>query len=318
LQYYDKEAEHHMSVPVIEFKNVCKNYRKHFWSRQVAAVVNCSFTVDRNTVTGFVGPNGAGKTTSIKMLLGLISPTSGTVRINGRDPLLPFTRKGVSFLSERPYFYEHLTVHETLRFAHGLGQGYAKSGETDIRRALDAVELSKSGDAKVKDLSKGMQQRLSMAQALLGNPDILILDEPMSGLDPLGRRLFREILLALAQEGKTIFFSTHILDDVESVCSHVVVLSKGQLEYQGPLSQLLSQGQGGTECIVRGLGEVEKQTLASGGCMITKGVDGKDIILIPAGMDPRKSQQYLCEKGIICDSVVRRTASLEEIIYKRK
>jgi len=103
----------------------------------------------------------------------------------------------------------------------GLDRGYAKSGDADIGQALNAVELSGAADAKVKDLSKGMQQRLSMAQALLGNSDIFILDEPMSGLDPLGRRLFREILLALAQEGKTIFFSTHILDDVESVCSHV-------------------------------------------------------------------------------------------------
>lgn len=307
-----------MSIPVIEFKSVNKNYRRHFWSKQVAAVANCSFAVEKSTVTGFVGPNGAGKTTSIKMLLGLIRPTSGTVRINGRDPLLPLTRKGVSFLSERPYFYEHLTVHETLRFAHGLGQGYAKSGETDILRALDAVELSTSVDAKVKDLSKGMQQRLSMAQALLGNPDLFILDEPMSGLDPMGRRLFREILLALAQEGKTIFFSTHILDDVESVCSHVVVLSNGRLEYQGPLSQLLSQGQGGTECVVAGLGDAEKQELTSMGCTVIKGVDGKDIIAIPAGKDPRQYQQYLCEKGLFCESVLKRTASLEEIIYKRK
>jgi ABC-2 type transport system ATP-binding protein len=252
------------------------------------------------------------------MLLGLIRPTSGTVRINGSDPLLPSARKGVSFLSERPYFYEHLSVRETLRFAHGLGQGYAKSGDADIGQALNAVELSGAADAKVKDLSKGMQQRLSMAQALLGNSDIFILDEPMSGLDPLGRRLFREILLALAQEGKTIFFSTHILDDVESVCSHVVVLSKGRLEYQGQLSQLLSQGQGGTDCVVIGLGDSEKKTLASMGCVVTKRTDGKDIIEIPAGKDPRQCQQYLCEKGLFCESMVKRTASLEEIIYKRK
>lgn len=307
-----------MSTPVIEFKSVNKNYRKHFWTRQVAAVVNCSFAVEKNTVTGFVGPNGAGKTTSIKMLLGLIRPTSGTVRINGRDPLLPTARKGVSFLSERPYFYEHLTVNETLRFAHRLGQANPKSEEADIIRVLDAVELSASADSKVKDLSKGMQQRLSMAQALLCSPDLFILDEPMSGLDPLGRRLFREILLTLAQEGKTIFFSTHILDDVESVCSHVVVLSKGRLEYQGSLAQLLSQGKGGTECVVAGLGDAEKQALAAMGCMVTKGADDRDIIAIPAGKDPRQCQQYLCEKGLFCESVVKRTASLEEIIYKRK
>jgi len=138
------------------------------------------------------------------MLLGLIRPTSGTVRINAATHYFPQQEKAFRF-KRAPLFYEHLSVRETLRFAHGLGQGYAKSGDADIGQALNAVELSGAADAKVKDLSKGMQQRLSMAQALLGNSDIFILDEPMSGLDPLGRRLFREILLALAQEGKTIF-----------------------------------------------------------------------------------------------------------------
>ena len=281
-------------------------------------MVNCSFTMEKNMVTGFIGPNGAGKTTSIKMLLGLVRPTSGTVRINGLDPALPSARKGVSFLSERPYFYEHLTVRETLRFAENLVQEDQKSAEADIMRVLETVELSASADSKVKELSKGMQQRLSMAQALLCNSDLYILDEPMSGLDPLGRRLFREILLDLAQKGKTIFFSTHILDDVESVCSHILVMSHGRLEYQGPISQLLSQGQSGTECIVMGLSNVDTQTLSSMGYTITKATDGKDIIMIPPGKDPRQCLQFLCEKGLFCESVVKRTASLEDIIYKRK
>jgi ABC-2 type transport system ATP-binding protein len=307
-----------MTVPGIEFVHVCKDYRRHFWERKKPAVVDCSFAVEKATVTGFVGPNGAGKTTSIKMLLGLIRPSSGHVLVNGRDPLLPHSRKGLSFLSERPYFYDHLTVRETLRFAYGLQRGYAQSGETEIIRALDAVELSASLPTKVKDLSKGMQQRLSMAQALLCSPELFILDEPMSGLDPLGRRLFREILRTLGKEGKTVFFSTHILDDVESLCSHVVVLSKGRLAYQGPLLHLVGQEHGATECVVRGLADADRQRLGAMGCAVTTNADGSDTIVVPADGDPQGCQRFLCEKGLFCESVSRRSASLEDIIYKGK
>jgi ABC-2 type transport system ATP-binding protein len=308
-----------MTPPAIEFTCVSKYYRRHFWERKVPAITDCSFVVERNTITGFVGPNGAGKTTSIKMLLGLMRPSSGTVLVNGHNPLLPSTRKGLSFISERPYFYEHLTVSETLRFAYHLARGYEKSGEADIQRALVAVELSSSAGAKVKNLSKGMQQRLAMAQALLCDPELFIFDEPMSGLDPLGRRLFREILLSLAQKGKTVFFSTHILDDVESVCSHVVVLSQGRLEYQGSLPQLLSKGRGsGTEVVVVELGAVHRQELLLLGYSINKGVDGKEVIFIPANKDPRQCQRYLYDNGLFFESMVKRTASLEDIIYKRK
>ncbi len=307
-----------MTVPGIEFVHVCKDYRRHFWERKKPAVVDCSFAVEKGTVTGFVGPNGAGKTTSIKMLLGLIRPSSGHVLVNGRDPLLPRSRKGLSFLSERPYFYDHLTVRETLRFAYGLQRGYAQSGETEIARALEAVELSASLRTKVKHLSKGMQQRLSMAQALLCSPELFILDEPMSGLDPLGRRLFREILRTLGKEGKTVFFSTHILDDVESLCSHVVVLSKGRLAYQGPLTHLVGQEHGATECVVAGLADADRQELCARGCAVTANADGSDTVVVPAAGDPKECQRFLCAKGLFCESVSRRSASLEDIIYKGK
>jgi ABC-2 type transport system ATP-binding protein len=284
----------------------------------VPAVIDCSFAVEKGTVTGFVGPNGAGKTTSIKMLLGLIRPSAGRVFVNGCDPLLPQSRRGLSFLSERPYFYDHLTVRETMQFAHALQRGYAQSGETEITRALEAVELSASVKTKVKDLSKGMQQRLSMAQALLCSPELFILDEPMSGLDPLGRRLFREILRTLGREGKTVFFSSHILDDVESLCSHVVVLSKGRLAYQGPLLQLVGKEHGATECVVRGLADAERQTLGAMGCAVSKNADGSDTVVVPANGDPQQCQRFLCAKGLFCESVSRRSASLEDVIYKGK
>ena len=307
-----------MAIPSIELIHVSKDFRRHFWEKKVPAVIDCTFAVEKNTITGFVGPNGAGKTTCIKMLLGLIRPTTGKVLINGQNPALPSSRKGLSFLSERPYFYDHLTVRETLRFSYGLVEGYAKSGETDILRALEAVELSASINTKVKNLSKGMQQRLSMAQALLCNPDLMILDEPMSGLDPLGRRLFRQILLALGSEGKTIFFSSHILDDVESLCSHVVVLSKGRLTYQGPLAQLVSEEAGDAECVVTGLSDADRRALAGMGFTIAKNLRAGDTITVPGGRGLRECQRYLWENGLFCESVSKRSSSLEDIIYKRQ
>jgi|WetSurMetagenome_2_1015567.scaffolds.fasta_scaffold00026_49 ABC-2 type transport system ATP-binding protein len=306
-----------MGVLNIEFLHVFKEYRRHFWERKVPAVVDCSFSVEKNSITGFVGPNGAGKTTCIKMLLGLIKPTAGKVMIHGQDPRLSTTRKGLSFLSERPYFYDHLTVLETLRFSYRLVEGYATSGEKDIARALETVELSASINKKVKDLSKGMQQRLAMAQALLCNPDLLILDEPMSGLDPLGRRLFRHILLDLGKAGKTIFFSSHILDDVEFLCSHVVVMAKGHLQYQGRLSQLLAQGGGDFECVVNGLAAEDRNALVAMGVAVTRNPNGGDTITIPGEKKLLECQHYLWTRSLVCESVTKRTASLEDIIYKK-
>lgn len=307
-----------MAAASIELTHVSKDYRRHFWERKVPAVIDCSFAVEKKTITGFVGPNGAGKTTCIKMLMGLIRPTSGRVLVNGQDPRFPAARKRLSFLSERPYFYDHLTVRETLHFSYGLIEGYAKSGEAEIVRSLEAVELSSSINTRVKDLSKGMQQRLSMAQALLCNPDLLVLDEPMSGLDPLGRRLFRKILLTLGSEGKTIFFSSHILDDVESLCSHVVVLSKGRLAYQGPLAQLLSEGGRDIECVVMGLSDADRHALAGMGFSVAKDLTAGDTITVPGGKNLLDCQRYLWEKNLFCESVTKRSASLEDIIYKRK
>jgi ABC-2 type transport system ATP-binding protein len=305
-----------MVAPVIEFSHVTKRYRKHFWTGSVCAVDNCTFAVEKNTVTGFVGPNGAGKTTSIKMIMGLARPSSGTVLINGIDPSVPASRRGVAFLSERPYFYDHLTVAETLSFAFRLQGGPGAGPEkAAISTALAAVELDGVSAAKVKDLSKGMAQRLSMAQALLCDPGLFILDEPMSGLDPLGRRLFRRLFSTLAGQGKSIFFSSHILDDVESLCSHVVVLSKGRLAFQGQISRLIAQGFLGTELSVTGLGQDARAAIAAMGFSVTGDCRGESVIFAPKDMDVRKCQAYLNDRGIVCDTISRRNASLEDIIY---
>ena len=307
-----------MATPVIEFSHVTKRFRKHFWTSSVLAVDNCSFTVEKNTVTGFVGPNGAGKTTSIKMIMGLVRPDAGTIRINGIDPVVPWSRNGVSFLSERPYFYDHLTVAETLLFAFRLQGGNAASEKAALSKALDTVELGQVSARRVKDLSKGMQQRLSMAQALLCDPALFIFDEPMSGLDPLGRRLFRTIFSSLAQQGKSVFFSSHILDDVESLCGNVVVLSQGRLTYEGAISHLVTQGFLGTELTVTALGDVARADITALGFSVTGGQGRESVIFVPKDRDPRKCQAYLSDHGIICDTISRRNASLEDIIYNKE
>lgn len=304
-----------MVNPIIEFSHVTKGYRKHFWTKRMLAVSDCSFTVKNNSVTGFVGPNGAGKTTSLKMILGLVKPDHGEIRICGLTPENPKSRNTISFLSERPYFYDHLTVLETLRFVFRLQNKKSISEKKAISQALETVELSSSRTKKVKDLSKGMQQRLSMAQALVTDPDIFILDEPMSGLDPLGRRLFRSIFSTLCQKGKTIFFSTHILDDIESICTDVIVLSKGTLAYQGSIDHLLSQGLLGTEITVPLLRNDIAERLASMNCQIAQNLHNKTVVFVPKESDAKSVILYLQSQEIYCETITHKHVSLEERIY---
>jgi ABC-2 type transport system ATP-binding protein len=228
-----------MSKKVIEIKNVTKIFNEALEKKAKTAVSDLSFEVDSGAITGFIGPNGAGKTTSIKMILGLVKPTKGTVSLMGMPANNPLAREEVSFVSEQPYFYEHLSAYETLKFICNLRQFYKKEIDYEIRRVLETVEMQRHAKARVKSFSKGMQQRLNMAQALIGNPKLIIMDEPMSGMDPLGRRLFRNLFKDLAEQGTTIFFSTHIVEDIETLCDKIVVLSKGKLRLQGTVEEIV-------------------------------------------------------------------------------
>jgi ABC-2 type transport system ATP-binding protein len=226
----------------IDFLQVTKIYKKGFFATKIPALVDCSFSVAPGLITGFVGPNGAGKTTAIKIIMGLVRPDSGVIKVLGKDPRDPCSRREIAFISEQPYFYSHLTVGETLMFASRLHGRKSIDLRGDIDTALTRVDLQGQDKRKIRDLSKGMQQRCSMAQALLLKARLLVLDEPLSGLDPPGRTLFRSILLSLAETGVTVFFSTHILDDVALVCQNVVVLSNGKSEYGSPIAGLLDRG----------------------------------------------------------------------------
>jgi ABC-2 type transport system ATP-binding protein len=219
-----------------------KIYRTGFWlNRKVESLKDCSITVPAGETFGLLGPNGAGKTTLLKILLGLVQPTSGRASILGRSIDAQGVRQQVGYLPENPYFYDYLTGWEFLGLMAQLFEIPRSQRSQRITQLLEWVGLSvKSAKGKqMRQYSKGMLQRVGMAQALIGNPEVIFLDEPMSGLDPLGRYQMREIILALKAQGKTIFFNSHILNDVEVICDRVAILAQGELLCTGTLDELL-------------------------------------------------------------------------------
>ncbi|MEB3309884.1 MAG: ABC transporter ATP-binding protein [Snowella sp.] len=244
-------------LAVVETWNLNKIYRTGFWLNQkVQSLTDFSLSVQKGETFGLLGPNGAGKTTLLKILLGVIRPTSGRAVLLGRPIGDRAIKERVGYLPENPYFYDFLTAWEFLEFVAGLFQ-IPKSQQTKrIPELLDLVGLAQK-TAKKKQLrqySKGMMQRVGMAQALINDPELVFLDEPMSGLDPLGRYQVREIILSLKEQGKTIFFNSHVLTDVEQICDRIAILARGELLCVGSLEEILGSAnvyqvvvKGGTE-----------------------------------------------------------------------
>ncbi|MFZ0962169.1 MAG: ABC transporter ATP-binding protein [Terriglobia bacterium] len=232
----------------IEINGLTKDYRLGFWkTRRKRALDSLHLRVQSGEVFGLLGPNGAGKTTTLKILFRLVFPTSGTARILGKELNDTRMHQRVGYLPENPYFYDHLTTEELLYYTGRL----FGLGKDDLRRRvnqlLDRVGLSESRHVPLRRFSKGMVQRAGIAQALINDPEVIFLDEPMSGLDPLGRREVRDLVLQLREEKKTVFFSTHILTDAEMLCDRVAILNRGQLQGCGELRQILSLGASTTE-----------------------------------------------------------------------
>jgi len=206
--------------------------------RPKVAVAGLNLTVNAGEVFGFLGPNGAGKTTTMNVLLGFVNATAGAAALFGVNVREPIARKRIGYLPEQTYYYKFLTAEEILRFYAKIF-GIAKNEiEARIDAVLKLVELEHARKRQIKTYSKGMQQRVGLAQALINNPDLLILDEPTSGLDPIGRMQVRAIILRLKNEGKTVFFSSHELGEVETVCDRVAILSQGELKAEGRVSDL--------------------------------------------------------------------------------
>lgn len=232
------------TMAVVETWNLNKIYRTGFWLNQkVQSLTNCSLSVQSGETFGLLGPNGAGKTTLLKILLGVIRPTNGRAVLLGKPIGDRATKQRIGYLPENAYFYDFLTAWEFLTFVGGLFQISKPILNKRIATTFDLVGLDQK-TAKKKQLrqySKGMLQRVGMAQALINDPELVFLDEPMSGLDPLGRYQVREIILSLKEQGKTIFFNSHILTDVEQICDRIAILARGELLCVGSLEEILGR-----------------------------------------------------------------------------
>jgi ABC-2 type transport system ATP-binding protein len=229
-----------MNMPVVEITNLTKDYEVGFWrKRKVRALDALSLSIDRGQIFGFLGANGAGKTTTLKLLMRLIFPTTGSARILGHDIQDVSMHQRIGYLPENPYFYDYLTAREFLDYCAQIF-GYRSTARK--KRAADLlarVKLDeKRWDTQLRKFSKGMLQRVGLAQSLINDPEIVFLDEPMSGLDPVGRREVRDLIAALRDEGKTVFMCSHILSDIEVLCDRVAILKRGRLAQVGYLDEL--------------------------------------------------------------------------------
>jgi len=230
-----------MSTPAIEIVGLTKDYPVGFWHQRARrSLDNLTLRVEEGEVFGFLGPNGAGKTTTLKLLTGLIFPTSGTARVRGRSIDDVQMHREIGYLPEQPYFYDYLTARELLDYYARFSNYSAAERHERVERFLGRVGLASAGNVQLRKFSKGMLQRAGIAQAILHDPPVVFLDEPMSGLDPIGRREVRDIIHELKQQGRTVFFSTHILSDAEMLCDRVAVLVGGKLQGVGAPSEIVS------------------------------------------------------------------------------
>jgi ABC-2 type transport system ATP-binding protein len=235
------DNEKAMTNPAIEIQGLTKDYPVGFWRKRMRRSLDyLTLRVEEGETFGFLGPNGAGKTTTMKLLMGLIFPTAGTARIRGRSIDDVRMHYEIGYMPEQPYFYDYLTARELLEyFARFFGYSAPERRER-VRRFLELVGLTAASHVQLRKFSKGMLQRVGIAQAILHDPQVVFLDEPMSGLDPIGRREVRDIILNLKRQGRTVFFSTHILSDAEMLCDRVGVLVGGKLQGVGAPEEIVS------------------------------------------------------------------------------
>lgn len=300
---------------MIRTEGLTKVFRVGFWGRKVTALSDLNLEVNEKEIFGFLGPNGAGKTTTLKLLMGLIYPTSGRAWLFGRDLSNVTIKKDVGFLPEAPYFYDYLTAYEFLRFYGELFEIEKGLLKSRIETLLDMVGLSDNRGLPLRKFSKGMLQRIGIAQALVNDPKLVILDEPMSGLDPIGRREIRDIILKLKGDGKTVFFSSHILSDAEMICDRVGILNKGRLLNVGRLNEILEARIRYIEVIVEGIGEEAVLKIEDG---LEKAVRVGERIIMRLGNEKQVDDiiELIRRKGGRIISIIPQRESLEDYFIK--
>jgi ABC-2 type transport system ATP-binding protein len=235
---------------VVRVEKVVKDFRPGFGMRRKRVLHGVTFDVREGEIFGFVGPNGAGKTTTLKILMGLISPSQGSASILGCNVAESEFRNQIGFLPENPYFYPFLTAREILDFYARLCGVESGRRAARVDELLEVVNLSHAADSRLRTFSKGMLQRVGVAQALVNDPKIVFFDEPMSGLDPIGRKEIRDVILSLRAAGKTVFMTTHILHDVEMICDRVAIIVKGAIRYQGAVEDFLPDSTVSTDVVL--------------------------------------------------------------------
>jgi ABC-2 type transport system ATP-binding protein len=301
---------------LIEVKDLAKTFKIGFWGRRVEAVKGVSFDVRRGEIFGFLGPNGAGKTTTIKMLTGLISPTGGEAFLFGQRVPSPEARERIGFLPENPYVYPYLTPREFVELSGRLSGMKGKKLQDRTAEVLDQVKIAYAADRQVRRLSKGMLQRTGLAAALVSDPEMLILDEPMSGLDPVGRKEVKDLIFAERDRGRTIFFSTHILSDVEAMCDRVAILREGKVVVSGALRNLLRGDVLRTEVALAKVDEALEKALAEKGFATSRRAE-LTIVEVEGEARVPEVLRLALDGGAQVVEVIARRETLEDLFLRR-
>jgi ABC-2 type transport system ATP-binding protein len=295
-----------------------KHYAVGFWrKRPYCALDRLSLEVEAGEVFGFLGPNGAGKTTTLKLLTQLVYPTSGRAEIFGRPVGELAVKRRLGYLPENPYFYDYLTAEELLSYFAGLFGYSPAERRARASRLLDEVGIGRERRLQLRKFSKGMLQRVGIAQAIIHDPELVIFDEPMSGLDPLGRRDVRALILRLRDRGCTVFFSSHVLSDAESLCSRVAILAKGRLMKSGRLSDMLDLQAHGWELVVGSVTETLAGTLAARARRMTKISEGRYTLELPLEPPPDRFVTELAAAGAVIVSLNPLRDTLEDLFVEQ-
>src|SRR5262245_7109059 len=305
-------------MPALVTYELTKDYAVGFWrKRPYRALDGLTLEVEAGEVFGFLGPNGAGKTTTLKLLMQLVFPTSGRAELLGRPVGDLGAKRRIGYLPENPYFYDHLTAEELLQYFAALF-GYSR-GECRARaaRLLDEVGIAGERRLQLRKFSKGMLQRVGIAQALINDPDLVIFDEPMSGLDPLGRRDVRALILRLRDRGCTVFFSSHVLSDAETLCSRVAILAKGRLMTSGRLTDMLAFRVRGWDLVASSVSDRLLQSLSARAAKVTKIGDDRYTFELPLDQAPDRILAELSAAGATTVSLNPVRDTLEDLFVQQ-